>query len=156
MEVPPPSSLIPPDVEVSSSPFKCPRIEKVRPERTSPAGVVSEAMAFPAPVLTPRWEPKANAFNMSRIIHRSDVDKYEVMEKSIKAVHSMVQESCHWISNMQQRFVLERSHSKDLEAKLREIAHLKPQVEEKDGQLAMTTMENEVLKSTTLQAYNRG
>ncbi|KAL0312875.1 UNVERIFIED_CONTAM: hypothetical protein Sradi_5686800 [Sesamum radiatum] len=66
LKVPPPSPTLPPTLVASSS-LKRHWIEETGAEEVPP-------MTFPASVPTPRLDPKAGVFNMTRVVHRSDVE----------------------------------------------------------------------------------
>ncbi|KAK4424510.1 hypothetical protein Salat_1644400 [Sesamum alatum] len=68
-----PSSSLPPPVEDLPSSHKRPRIDVEGTEDAPTAAGPSEP-AFPAPVLTPRMDPQAGAFNMSMAVNRVDVE----------------------------------------------------------------------------------
>ncbi|KAK4424414.1 hypothetical protein Salat_1634800 [Sesamum alatum] len=155
-----PLSPLPPPVEGLPSAHKRPRTSKVGIEDTpSVVGEESE-LDFLAPVLTPRLDPQAGVSNMSKVVHRADVDvlaprtlqgigNFVLAQTSIipAAITAMVEKYSHSLRN----FEIERG------AKLREeLEALKGQVVEKDSQIALLSMENDVVRASTMQAYTRG
>ncbi|KAL0312874.1 UNVERIFIED_CONTAM: hypothetical protein Sradi_5686700 [Sesamum radiatum] len=84
-------------------------------------------------------------------------EKYDILERNFKDLHHDLKTANSCLEEIQQLRKSENLHFKDLERKmLEEIAQLKIQMEEKDGQVAMVLVENEVLKSLAVQAYRKG
>ncbi|KAK4424605.1 hypothetical protein Salat_1654100 [Sesamum alatum] len=177
----PPQSYTPafpqgtPVIESKASPLsqKRPRLEEVQREET-PTGGSSEPLVFPAQVLTPRLEPRAGVFNMSRTINRADVEllatssvtgagNFVIMQVSAipaaiaamvekhgaligghEAVRRELQDTQVKLSQCQQR--LRRKGREELES-------LKAKLVENEGQVVALSMENEAVKASTVQAY---
>ncbi|KAK4415542.1 hypothetical protein Salat_2661600 [Sesamum alatum] len=119
-------------IEVSTSPEEDPASKRLLSK--SPLLLVeAPSLSFPAPILTPRLEPKAGVFNMSRTINRSEVEL--LSSRSVQGLH--IDE--------------EWARAGEVEAKLREeIEALRTQLVEKEGQVVTLTMENEVVKASTV------
>ncbi|KAK4421394.1 hypothetical protein Salat_2089900 [Sesamum alatum] len=70
----PPMSSLPPPVEALSSSLKHPHREETPSEGTPHSYEDAPGLIFPAPVLTPRLDPRAGSFNMRQATHHSDVE----------------------------------------------------------------------------------
>ncbi|KAK4416752.1 hypothetical protein Salat_2500700 [Sesamum alatum] len=80
-------------------------------------------------------DPRASSFNMRQAIHHSDV---ETLSLQLDARD-------------------DGARSRERETKLvDEREALQVQIVEKDGQVAALTLENEVVRASTVQAYTRG
>ncbi|KAK4425453.1 hypothetical protein Salat_1739300 [Sesamum alatum] len=162
-----------PDVPLSSPlplPVEEPPFSHKRPcisvegAKDTPSVAGPSEPAFQAPVLTPYMDPQAGAFNMLKAVNRADVEipavvtamveKYayslkncEMLRRELQKVKAAIQGQCAELE----------AQARERENKLKEeLEILKNQMVEKDSQIAMMTMENAAIRSSTMQAYARG
>ncbi|KAK4435240.1 hypothetical protein Salat_0687300 [Sesamum alatum] len=178
-----PSSPLPPPIEELPSSHKRPRIDAEGTEATPIAAGPSEPV-FPAPVINPRMDPQAGAFNMSKALNRADVEvltprtfrgiRNLVLSHAFvipATVTTMVEKYAYSLRNgemlrreLQETKAFIRAQCAEFEEQARErenklkeeLDTLKNQMVEKYSQIAMLTMENAAIKASTMQAYARG
>ncbi|KAK4429154.1 hypothetical protein Salat_1215600 [Sesamum alatum] len=151
----PPLSHLPPPVEALSSFLKRPRREETPSEGTPRSYEGAPTLVFPAHVLTPRFDPRAGSFNMRQAVHQSDVETLST--RSMQALGSFILAQSSTLDFLKSQYREDDARSREREAKLvAELKDLKTQVLENDGQIAALTVENEVVRASTVQAYTRG
>ncbi|KAK4424202.1 hypothetical protein Salat_1613600 [Sesamum alatum] len=85
------------------------------------------------------------------------MEKHEGLQKELETVRRELEEACDLLAVSQRRLDNEKGRSGEREGKLRaEVELLRAQVVEKESQLAVLTMENEAMKTSTVQTYTRG
>ncbi|KAK4439270.1 hypothetical protein Salat_0261900 [Sesamum alatum] len=97
-----PLSPLPPPVEALSTSHKQPRSEETIPEGTPQSSNKVPELVFPIPILTPRLDLKTGAFNISRAVHRSNVEALAIRTMQgigsfMVAQTSMVRRLCQCI-----------------------------------------------------------
>ncbi|KAK4441613.1 hypothetical protein Salat_0496200 [Sesamum alatum] len=161
----PPMSPLPPPVEALSSSLKRPRLEETPSEGTHRSYEETPGLIFPTPVLTPRLDLRAGSSNMCQATHHSDVEtlslrsmqeKYMVLMKNWEALRKELADTRARMDCLQNQYRDDGAPSREREAKLvDELEALRVQIVEKDGQVAALTLENEVVRASTVQAYTR-
>ncbi|KAK4434748.1 hypothetical protein Salat_0637700 [Sesamum alatum] len=164
----PPLSPLPPPVEALSSSLKRPRREETPSEDTLRSYEGTPNLVFPAPVLTPRLDPRAGSFNMRQAVHRSDIKtlstcsmqglgSFILAQSSTEITRKELSDTRAQLDCLKNQYREDDARSRECEAKLvDELEDLKNQVVEKDGHIAAVTVENEVVRASTVQAYTRG
>ncbi|KAK4416969.1 hypothetical protein Salat_2522400 [Sesamum alatum] len=147
----------PPQVEVLPYAHKRSRIDETDVEDIPRLTEETPGSSFPIPVLTPRLDLKAGTLNMSRTVHRADVDVLAPPTKQgignfVLAEPSTIPTA---ITAMVEKYA---TTMRNAEASRRELleSHALAQVVKKNGQIAMLSMENEVVRALIVQAYTRG
>ncbi|KAK4438425.1 hypothetical protein Salat_0176800 [Sesamum alatum] len=85
------------------------------------------------------------------------VEKYEALVCYLEQVYLKLKETRTKTLNIHRRLQEGEAQAREIEVKLRvELNLLKSQMDEREKQMVILSIENEVLKSTTVQAYDRG
>ncbi|KAK4424932.1 hypothetical protein Salat_1686800 [Sesamum alatum] len=100
--------------------------------------------------------PLAQAYTTTATV-TAMVEKYEALVCYLEKVHLKLKEARTETLNIHRRLEEREARAREMEVKLSvELNLLKSQVDERERQMVILSMENEVLKSTTVQAYDRG
>ncbi|KAK4439271.1 hypothetical protein Salat_0262000 [Sesamum alatum] len=85
------------------------------------------------------------------------IEKYAALMKNLEDTRRDLREVRSSMDVLKGQYEQDGARSREREAKLRnELEVLRNQFVDKDGQIALLSMENEVVKTSTMQAYTRG
>ncbi|KAK4422715.1 hypothetical protein Salat_1854000 [Sesamum alatum] len=118
---------------VLHSSHKRPRVDETPTEDVPISSEGTPETSFTTPVLTPHLDPK-----MVILVHVSTSFSFQILATIV---------------------VMEEKHTaslKNFEASCQELLESRAQVVEKDGQIALLSVENEVVRASIVQAYTRG